>query len=119
MKVYSYNKGTGEYIGEEEAPRDPLEKEERYLIPASATTIKPSEAGENEVFTFDGEKWIKKVDLRGKTYWNKETKEKFVIGEIGIEQPSDYVDEEPPSQETYIVWDGNNWVIDEIIKLHI
>ncbi len=113
MKVYNYNNQTGEFLSEEEAQRDPLEKEERYLIPASATAIKPLEVGKNEVAVFDGENWVKKVDLRGKKYWNKQTKEEFVINEISDELGSDYTDKEPTSQEEYIVWDGSNWVIDE------
>lgn len=119
MKVYNYNNQTGEFLSEEEAQRDPLEKEERYLIPSSATTTKPLQVGENEIAVFDGEKWAKKVDLRGKTYWNKETKEEFVIREIGDELSSDYTDKEPTSQEGYIVWNGSDWVIDEGIKQNL
>ena len=119
MKIYNYNNQTREFLSEEEAQRDPLEKEERYLIPASATTIEPIEVGENEVAVFESDKWVKKIDLRGKKYWNKQTKEEFVINEIGDELGSEYTDKELPSKEEYIVWDGNDWVIDEAIKQNL
>lgn len=40
--VYAYNKDSGVYTGETIARRDPLGKEERYLLPAFTTQIPPT-----------------------------------------------------------------------------
>ena len=48
MKIYKYHPETLEYLGEKNARKDPLEPD-KYLIPANSTTVKPMNAGANEV----------------------------------------------------------------------
>ena len=55
MKIYSYDL-QGNYTGESVAEESPLEKGV-YLIPASATEIKPPSTNANKVAVFDGQVW--------------------------------------------------------------
>ena len=55
MKIYSYDL-QGNYTGESVADESPLEKGV-YLIPASATEIKPPSTNANKVAVFDGQVW--------------------------------------------------------------
>jgi hypothetical protein len=59
QKIYSY-KETGEYVGESLAKKDPLEKEERYLIPRNSTTTKPDSSlfGNGKLVKFINGAWI-------------------------------------------------------------
>jgi hypothetical protein len=55
--VYSYHPETGKYLGETIARRDPLEIEERYLIPSCATEIMP-DLQEGKISKWDGVNWV-------------------------------------------------------------
>ena len=122
MKIYNYNKITGEFTSELTAQLDPLatqEKEENiYLIPANATAVAPPELAENEVAVFDGEDWEIKADFRGQKVYNKETKQQEIISEIG-EIDRKYTKITPTNN--YQIWDKqqNNWVIDESKRVEL
>jgi len=77
MKVFNFNKETGEYIGEEEAEKNPLEPG-KYLIPAAATTEPPPKAGTKEAVRFNGQGWEKTPDLRGTVYFEADGTEKKI-----------------------------------------
>ena len=72
MKIFHFDKATGELLGESEARLDPLETKgkgsEAYLVPANATEIAPPEAGKNEKAVFDGSTWRLVPDFRGPFY---------------------------------------------------
>lgn len=57
MKVYSYDRNTLEFNGEIIARRDPLEKEEKFLIPAQSTKKKPV-FEDGKITKFVNNKWI-------------------------------------------------------------
>ncbi len=56
LQVYSYNPVTGEYIGEDKAFPNQLEKG-LFLIPANATDVEPPKAQNGKLRKWDGEKW--------------------------------------------------------------
>ena len=61
MKIYHYDRNTGEYTGEGEARLDPMEAKKgvtRYLIPAHATTTAPQKAPEGKVSVFRDGGWV-------------------------------------------------------------
>lgn len=62
QKIYSYDEN-GKFIRESFARRDPLEKEERYLIPRNATTLKPDKAlfVEGKIVKFTNGSWVQEI----------------------------------------------------------
>jgi hypothetical protein len=56
-KIYNYNPDSFEYLGESIARKDPLEKEERFLIPANATDKEPV-FQEGKITKFINNNWI-------------------------------------------------------------
>jgi hypothetical protein len=54
--VYAYDPITNEYIGTDEAPRNP-KNPATYLIPAFATENEPPAPGENQKVVWDGQAW--------------------------------------------------------------
>jgi hypothetical protein len=80
--VYSFDDKTGEYISEYKCQPDP-KNAGQFLIPRNATEIKPIEVSLNEVACFNGKKWQKKEDLRGRKQICKKTLKITEIKEIG------------------------------------
>lgn len=92
MKIYNYSALNGEFFGESEARKSPLEKDV-FLIPAHATDIKPPVSDAGQVAVFAEDEWSLVDDDRGSDYWigqNKYTKKD--IGPL----PDDAVTAEPP-----------------------
>ena len=56
MKIYHYNKTTGEYIGEITARQSPLEPGV-YLMPAYSTVTAPPACATGMVAVFSGGAW--------------------------------------------------------------
>ena len=114
MKVYHYNKKTGELItfvknGKQlnytEARPDPLEKG-KFLLPANATFIAPKK-GEN---VFNDGKWNKVPDYRKRIVYDKKTKR--ICNMLGLGELSDNLTLLVPKARDK--WDYNNdkWVTD-------
>ena len=59
MKIYNYNRYTGEYTGPSIATPNPITVGE-YLIPAYATTESPPSTTVDELAVWDNGAWIKK-----------------------------------------------------------
>jgi len=110
MIIYNYSQATFEFIGQSEARPDPLE-ENKYLIPANSTEIEPPEISENQIAVFnpDTNNWDIKPDFRGKVFWNKQTKEKIVIFEIGTIPDESLTNIEPSEND---VWQDDCWETD-------
>lgn len=100
MKIYHYSRKTGELLGESQARENPLESG-KYLIPAYATDVEPSEAGENEVAVFDetSQEWTIVADYRGQAFWDSDRNE-HEISELGVEPDPDWLTEDPGPSET-------------------
>lgn len=93
MKIYNFHPETGEYLGESEADKSPLEKDV-WLVPANATEKKPPTAGENEIPVFSEEGWSLTHDFRGVKYWN-DSGEEFTVFRIGEPIPDGYLSSPP------------------------
>lgn len=74
MRIYHYTTH-GEYVGESEAEKCPLEG--RDLIPSQATHIAPPQAGAGEIAVFENGAWHVKTDNRG--IWFNELGYQFEI----------------------------------------
>ncbi len=57
LKVYSFHPVTCEYVGEDIAFPNPLEKGQ-FLIPAGATEVQPPKAESNKFRKWNGSEWI-------------------------------------------------------------
>lgn len=108
MIIYNYSSLTGEYIGTNEAKESPREPG-IFLMPANAVGVAPMTVAENEVAVWDSTKWIKQADYRDKVYYDKTTKEKHEIKEIGIAPDADWTDVAPTDPDAE--WDGSGWVV--------
>lgn len=110
MIIYNYSPLTLEFIGQNEARPNPLEND-KYLIPANATEITPPAITENQTAVFNPNLkiWEIKPDFRDKVFWNKQTKEKVIISEIGMIPDKSLTDIEPSENE---VWKNDCWKID-------
>ena len=80
MKIYNYNKETGEFLSESEAKKNPLEKD-KYLIPKNATKDAPLENKDGFARCFLNGKWEYVVDNRNKTYFLNGKKVDFELGD--------------------------------------
>ena len=109
MKVYNYNRETGEYTGTTSAKPDPAEQG-RWLVPANATTIELPALIDGQIAVFNGESWDAVADHRGKTVWNTDTVESAVVQDFGP-LPKEWTTEDP-GKLTNPVWSGGKWVED-------
>lgn len=108
MIVYKFNPTTGEFTGTSEAKESPREPG-IFLIPANAVAAVPLPVANNEVAVWNGTKWIKQADYRDKVYYDKTTKEKHEIKEIGIAPDVDWTDVEPTDPDAE--WNGSTWEV--------
>lgn len=108
MIIYSYKPSTGEYISTGEAKESPREPGV-FLIPANAVTAAPPIVGVDEVAVWNGEEWEVKPDFRGRVYYDKTTKEKHEITEIGISPDVNWTDVEPIDSEAE--WNEDSWKV--------
>ena len=74
MKIYNYDGASGEYLGQGEAQKSPLE-ESVYLIPANATDVKPLAPEKGFAVCFRNDTWQYVRDERGKTYYDANNNE--------------------------------------------
>lgn len=74
MKIYNYDGVSGEYLGQGEAQKSPLE-ESVYLIPANATDKQPLASKKSYAVCFKEGTWQYVKDERGKTYYDANNNE--------------------------------------------
>ncbi len=108
--AYSYDPATGEQAGESRAWQSPLEPGV-YHLPANATYTAPPAAAEKQKACWDeaaGE-WALKPDYRGAVYYNKATKERTEIKELGISPSAELTELAPADPES--TWSGSAWIV--------
>ncbi len=111
MKIYNYMFDTKEFLYEEQALKNPLEKN-AFLIPANATKIKPLPKKEGFALCFNEEqqKWEYLEDNRKKTAYEKTSKKEIEIDYLGsLKEEHTFLKPEKNS-----IWDEKtkNWLID-------
>lgn len=74
MKIYNYDGASGEYIGQSEAQKSPLE-ENVYLIPANATDKQPLASKNGFAVCFKEGAWQYVKDDRGAIYYDENNRE--------------------------------------------
>lgn len=74
MKIYNYDGTSGEYIGQSEAQKSPLE-ENVYLIPANATDKQPLASKNGFAVCFKEGAWQYVKDDRGAIYYDENNRE--------------------------------------------
>ncbi len=81
---YLFDPVTGEFLGEENAQRSPMEPG-KYLFPEYSTIKAPPTPGANEVAVFDKalDAWGLKSDFRGSAMFNTTTGDAVQISDIG------------------------------------
>lgn len=114
MKIYNYDRYTGEFVSITRATPNPLEAG-KYLIPAYATSVACPEAKEGYVRCFieSTSKWEYKEDHRGEIIYKTSDKTKttmLVLGKI----PEGYTLLEPLE---FSNWNGSEWVVDERLRI--
>ncbi len=115
MKIYNYHYQTGEYVGDSDAPKDPLETKlqghDVFLVPGNATTVGPPPFGINEVAVYlNG--WGVQQDHRATTVWRKSNAREEKIVSIGP-IPNDVTNLSPTGVE-FPTWNGTTWIPDQI-----
>ena len=112
--LYVFDKSTGEYKPDATATSQWSPREEKWLVPASATTTEPPTAGEKQAACFDAasKAWVLKADHRGEKWYDKVTRELHEIKDIGVEPDTEnWTETEPKDLES--IWDEETsaWVI--------
>lgn len=106
ITYYNYHPVTGEYISKGNAMESPLEPG-HFLLPDYSVTIAPPKPEADKVCCWNGTEWLQVADHRGKRFWNKESKEEYLISEPGISPEPGWTDREPPDMEC--IWTGDLW----------
>jgi hypothetical protein len=109
MKIYNCHWQTGEYIGSQDAPLDPLESlnqgKEVYLMPAHSTVVAPPDAAEGNARIFKNGAWTQIEDHRGTRIYKTSDASEMIIAEVGA-IPEGFTLLAPCE---FPVWDGTQW----------
>ena len=82
--IYHYHPQTGEFLNKAEASLDPVEQ--KPMVPAFATDLKPPKVPDNQKAVFIDDAWQVVSDYRETEYW-LEDGSRTVISELGIVPP--------------------------------
>ncbi len=118
MKLYYFDKSTGEYLRTEDAPLDPITNSPMKV--RGSTFLEPPKVKENQKAVFSGDEfsdgeWKKMDDYRG-TWYKKTDGSPMLITTLGVSVDlKDYTSKVYPGS-TYL-WDKNTdeWIIDSAL----
>lgn len=117
-EYFRYDKLTGRLIGKFNPQIDPLESKNQgkpvYMYPPNLIELDelPEIDKEKEIFYVEDGKLVKYKKLK---VYDKETKEEIDIDEKHFDSVQ-YTEKEPPI-ESYYEWDGQDWTINEELKI--
>lgn len=85
--IYTYDKQTGEYKPDAKATCQWSPRENKWLIPAAATTTEPPTAEDKKARCWNAstKAWEQKPDHRKEIWYDKTTQERHEINDIGVE----------------------------------
>ena len=112
--IYTYDKQTGEYKLDAKAACQWSPRENKWLIPAAATTTEPPVIGEKQAACYDAasKAWVLKADHRGEKWYDKETRELHEIKDIGVEpDESVWTQTEPTDMSSEWNEEAQAWVV--------
>lgn len=112
--LYAYKKETGEYNPNEKPTSQWSPRENKWLIPAQATTVEPPTAEDKKARCWNpaSQAWEQKPDHRGEKWYEKATKELHEIKDIGVEpdetawtqiEPADMSSEWDETSQSWVV----------------
>lgn len=112
--LYTYDKATGEYKPDAHAASQWSPRENKWLIPACATTTEPPATEDKKARCWNAatQSWEQKPDHRGEKWYDKATRELHEIKDIGVEpDTAAWTQTEPNDLEA--VWDEDKsaWVV--------
>lgn len=112
--LYTYDKATGEYKPEVTSTSQWSPRENKWLIPACATTTEPPAAEDKKASCWNAatKAWEQKPDHRGEKWYDKTTRELHEIKDLGVEpDETAWTQVEPKDLEA--VWDEDKsaWVV--------
>jgi hypothetical protein len=101
MRIWHYDKNSGELAGEGAADPHPIEEGE-WLLPAFSTAIAPPDAQAGHAIVWTGSAWSLLVDHRGETWWKADAEfntEPVTVDFIGdpTERETPLTNVEPPA----------------------
>jgi len=111
--VYRYDEVSKILLGPMECQPSPLEKDkEIFIVPAHSTEIAPPAQRKYEVLMFAGDRWERVANFLGVSFWDKKTKEKKVITELGKKPTKGWTEKEPGPDDK---WDETlgSWVFNQ------
>lgn len=112
--LYIFDKSTGEYRPDAAVTSQWSPREEKWLIPAGATTAEPPTAGERQVACYnkDSGVWELKADHRGEVWYDTATKERHEIKDIGVDpDTAAWTQTEPTDQASEWDADAQAWAV--------
>lgn len=101
------------FIGTDTAELNIYSKDGSYIIPGGCIDADVPEVPADMAAQWNGNSWEMVADYRGKTAYRKDNAEEVIIEQAG-EIPADLTLLKP--QSPYVVWSGDQWVIDESRK---
>lgn len=112
--LYTFDAQTGEYKPDITSASQWSPRENKWLIPACATTTEPPSAEDKRARCWNPatQSWEQKPDHRGEKWYDKSTRELHEIKDIGVEpDESAWTQVEPKDKEA--VWDEGTsaWVV--------
>ncbi len=112
--LYAYDKATGEYKPDQTPTSQWSPRENKWLIPACATTTEPPTAEEKKARCWNpaNQAWEQKPDHRGEKWYHKATKELHEIKEIGVEpDEAAWTQVEPADMSSEWDEDSQSWKV--------
>lgn len=115
-KVWCYNPDTFEFTMELDCDPHPAYPGQ-YLKPDYCLLISPPPLGQYETCIAENNAWRIVADYRHIPLYDKITKEVTITTILGIDCPSNLTPIKPFSNESYVVWETDRWIVSAVLLL--